>query len=91
LILQNPSARSRIAEISEQGWANRVAGLTPVLPDIVSDMATHIEWAKTIGTAMLAKSDDVLAEVQVMRETAMQTGALSSSLVQTFQGTPKFR
>jgi hypothetical protein len=42
-------------------------------------MAEHIEWTETMGTAMLAQSDDVLEAVQVMRNVAIDTGALVDS------------
>jgi hypothetical protein len=57
--------------------------LATAFPDVVSDMADHIEWTETIGDAMLAQDDDVLAAVQVLRNQAINTGALASGENQT--------
>lgn len=48
-------------------------------PTLIRQMAVHIDWTESIGVAMLAQSDDVLAAVQVMRTQAINTGALVSS------------
>jgi hypothetical protein len=63
-------------EVKAEAFDPSVEVLTLAFPEIVGQMAEHIEWTETVGTAMLAQSDDVLDAVQVMRDTAMNTGAL---------------
>jgi hypothetical protein len=64
------------AEVKEEGFDPSIEVLTLAFPEIVGQMAEHIEWTETMGTAMLAQSDDVLDAVQVMRNVAIDTGAL---------------
>lgn len=70
-------------EIEAQGWDPSVEVLATAFPEVVSDMATHIEWTETMGDAMLAQSDDVMSAVQVMRRQAINSGALLSGSEQT--------
>jgi hypothetical protein len=63
-------------QVSAEGFDASVEVLTVAFPEIVTQMAEHIEWTETVGTAMLAQSDDVLDAVQVMRDVAIRTGAL---------------
>ena len=70
-------------EIEAQDWDPSVEVLATAFPEVVSDMATHIEWTETMGDAMLAQSDDVMSAVQVMRRQAINTGALMSGPEQT--------
>jgi hypothetical protein len=63
-------------EVKAEAFDPSVEVLTLAFPEIVGQMADHIEWTETMGTAMLAQSDDVLDAVQVMRNTAINTGAL---------------
>jgi hypothetical protein len=69
--------------IEAEGWDASVGVLTTAFPDVIVDMATHIEWTETVGDAMLAQSDDVLDAVQVMRNLAIDSGALVSGEQQT--------
>jgi hypothetical protein len=64
------------AEVKAEAFDPSVEVLTLAFPEVVGEMATHIEWTETVGTAMLAQSDDMLDAVQVMRDTAIDTGAL---------------
>jgi hypothetical protein len=64
------------AEVKAEAFDPSVEVLTLAFPEIVGQMAQHIEWTETMGTAMLAQSDDVLSAVQVMRNVAIDTGAL---------------
>ena len=64
------------AEVQAEAFDPSVEVLTLAFPEIVGQMAEHIEWTETMGTAMLAQSDDVLDAVQVMRNVAIDTGAL---------------
>lgn len=72
-------------EIEAMGWDPSVAVLAEAFPQVIGEMATHIDWTETIGTAMLAQSDDVLSAVQVMRDAAINTGALVSGPEQTVE------
>ena len=47
-------------------------------PEIISAMSANIDWTETMGLAMLAQTDDVLAAVQTMRQTAINAGTLTS-------------
>jgi hypothetical protein len=64
------------AKVKAEAFDPSVEVLTLAFPEVVGEMATHIEWTETVGTAMLAQSDDLLGAVQVMRDTAIDTGAL---------------
>ncbi|MDJ0992484.1 MAG: DUF3300 domain-containing protein [Dinoroseobacter sp.] len=74
-------------EIEAMGWDPSVTVLATAFPEIVGQMATHIDWTETVGTAMLAQSDDVLDAVQVMRDLAIESGALVSGAEQTVEVT----
>lgn len=71
------------AAIESEAYDESVAVLATAFPDVLSDMADNVDWTDTIGTAMLAQSDDVLAAVQTMRNQAINTGALISGPEQT--------
>ncbi|MEM8728820.1 MAG: DUF3300 domain-containing protein [Pseudomonadota bacterium] len=74
-------------EISTKGWDDSVTVLTTAFPDVLTDMATHVEWTDTMGTAMLAQSDDVMDAVQVKRTEADEAGTLTSNDQQTVEVT----
>lgn len=74
-------------QIDAQGWDESVAVLATAFPDVLSEMAVHIDWTETIGDAMLAQSDDVMAAAQVMREKADAAGTLVSGDEQTVEVT----
>jgi hypothetical protein len=63
-------------QVKAEGFDASVEVLSLAFPEVLGQMAEHIEWTETVGTAMLAQSDDVLDAVQVMRNTAINTGAL---------------
>jgi hypothetical protein len=73
------------AAIEAEEWDDSVEVLATAFPDVLSDMATHIEWTETMGDAMLAQSDDVMTVVQTMRAQAVNTGALISGEEQTVE------
>ncbi len=56
-----------------------VSVLAEAFPDVLSNMAEHIEWTETVGMAMLAQDQDVMDAVQVMRQQAINSGALIDS------------
>ncbi|MEM8555701.1 MAG: DUF3300 domain-containing protein, partial [Pseudomonadota bacterium] len=65
-------------EIEAQGWDPSVTVLATAFPSTIDEMANHIDWTETTGDAMLAQSEDVMAAVQVLRDQAIETGALVS-------------
>ena len=67
------------AEVDAEGWDESVAVLTTAFPEVIEDMALHIEWTEAMGTAMLAQTDDVMTAVQTMRTQAVNSGALVSN------------
>jgi len=69
--------------IDAEGYDESVAVLATAFPDVLLNMAAHIDWTDSIGNAMLAQSDDVLAAVQTMRNQAINSGALISGEEQT--------
>ncbi|MBK0329424.1 DUF3300 domain-containing protein [Rhodobacteraceae bacterium F11138] len=71
--------------IKAEGYDASVEVLATAFPDVISDMADHIEWTETMGDAMVAQSDDVMNAVQVMRQQAIDTGALTSGDAQTIE------
>ncbi|MEY8118904.1 DUF3300 domain-containing protein [Falsihalocynthiibacter sp. BN13B15] len=73
--------------IDAQGWDESVAVLAAAFPDVLADMAEHVDWTDTIGTAMLAQSDDVMVAVQNRREVANASGVLVSGDEQTVEVT----
>ncbi|MEX0282801.1 MAG: DUF3300 domain-containing protein [Arenibacterium sp.] len=73
------------AEIDAMGWDPSVSVLALVFPGVLMEMATHVDWTETLGTAMLAQPDDVMAAVQVMRTAAINSGALVSGPQQTVE------
>lgn len=64
--------------INAEGYDESVAVLATAFPEVLLNMAAHIDWTDTIGAAMLAQSDDVLSAAQTMRNQAINTGALIS-------------
>ena len=73
--------------IAIQAWDESVAVLATAFPEVLTEMAVHVDWTETMGNAMLAQSDDVMDAVQVMREIANETGALVSGEEQTVEVT----
>ena len=71
------------AAVTAQEYDESVAVLATAFPDVLSDMAEHVDWTDSIGTAMLAQSDGVLSAVQTMRNQAINAGALISGEEQT--------
>ncbi|WP_425092087.1 DUF3300 domain-containing protein [Tropicimonas sp. S265A] len=71
--------------LEAEGWDPSVTVLATAFPDVLADMAVHVEWTDAVGTAMLAQSEDVLNAVQVLRNQAIETGALISGEAQTVE------
>ena len=72
-------------QIDAQGWDESVAVLAAAFPDVLNEMAVHVDWTETMGNAMLAQSNDVMDAVQVMREMANEAGTLVSGEEQTVE------
>ncbi|MEP0960369.1 MAG: DUF3300 domain-containing protein [Roseobacter sp.] len=66
------------AAVDAEESDDSVAVLATAFPEVVEDMALHIEWTETMGDAMLAQSDDVMAAAQTMRAQAINAGSLVS-------------
>lgn len=66
------------AAIEAEEYDESVEVLAVAFPEVLQDMALHIEWTETMGNAMLAQTDDVMTAVQTMRTQAINTGALES-------------
>ncbi|MEP1356483.1 MAG: DUF3300 domain-containing protein [Tateyamaria sp.] len=75
------------AAVEAEGWDESVEVLAVAFPEVIEDMALHIEWTETMGDAMLAQTDDVMAAVQSMRTQAINSGALISGEEQVVEVT----
>ncbi|WP_299424652.1 DUF3300 domain-containing protein [uncultured Shimia sp.] len=71
--------------IEAEDWDESVEVLATAFPDVLEDMAAHIDWTETVGNAMLAQSDDVMEAVQVKRQAANDAGNLVSGDEQTVE------
>ncbi|MEX0287327.1 MAG: DUF3300 domain-containing protein [Paracoccaceae bacterium] len=84
---EGKSADELQALIEAEGWDESVNVLAEAFPDVLADMAVHVEWTQTLGEAMLAQSEDVMNAVQDMRQIANDNGALQSGEEQTVEVT----
>lgn len=75
------------AAIEAEGWDESVEVLAVAFPEVIQDMAIHIEWTEAMGNAMLAQSDDVMVAVQTMRMQAINAGSLITNEAQTVEVT----
>ncbi|MDB6179354.1 DUF3300 domain-containing protein [Paracoccus sp. Z330] len=66
-----------------QDWDESVQALAAAFPDVLDDMAEHVDWTETMGNAMLTQSDDVMDAIQAMRQLAIENGTLVSGDQQT--------
>lgn len=73
--------------LESEGYDPSVEVLATAFPDVISDMAEHVEWTEAMGDAMLAQSDDVMNGIQTMRQQAIDSGALISGAAQTVEVT----
>jgi uncharacterized membrane protein YgcG len=65
--------------IDGEGWDASVNVLAQGFPDVLANMAEHIDWTELAGSAMLAQSEDVMDSVQRMREQADELGNLETT------------
>ena len=82
---KSPEELKPLIEI--QAWDESVAVLATAFPEVLTEMAVHIDWTESMGNAMLAQSDDVMDAVQVMRAIAADSGVLESGEEQTVEVT----
>ncbi|MFK7870874.1 MAG: DUF3300 domain-containing protein [Roseobacter sp.] len=75
------------AAVEAEDWDDSVEVLAVAFPEVIEDMALHIEWTETMGDAMLAQTDDVMTAVQTMRTQAINSGALITGEEQTVEVT----
>ena len=87
LLAKNEGAEPDVikAALEAEEYDPSVEVLATAFPDVIADMATHIEWSETMGNAMLAQSDDVMVAVQSMRTQAVNSGALISGKEQVVE------
>ncbi|MDU9003736.1 DUF3300 domain-containing protein [Sedimentitalea todarodis] len=87
LLTKNAGADSATLEsaIDAAGYDPSVGVLATAFPEVVTDMAEHVEWTEAMGDAMLAQSDDVMSGIQTMRQQAIDSGALISGAAQTVE------
>lgn len=74
-------------EIDAKDWDQSVKVLATAFPDVIGDMADHIDWTEAMGDAMLAQTDDVMTAIQTLRQQAINNGALQSGEQQTVEVT----
>lgn len=67
------------AAIQQQDWDPSVQVLTEAFPDVLTRMAENLDWTELAGSAMLVQSEDVMASIQRMRETAIEAGSLEDT------------
>jgi Zn-dependent membrane protease YugP len=71
--------------IAAEDWDESVAVLATAFPEVLQDMAEHIDWTEALGIAMLAQTDDVLDAIQSLREVAVDNGALADTEQQSVE------
>ncbi len=64
--------------LEKQDWDPSVKSLVQS-PEVLEMMSAQLEWMQKLGDAMLAQESEVLAEVQVLRGKAEETGSLKSN------------
>ncbi len=67
------------AAVAAEDWDPSVQILTEAFPDVLTRMADNLDWTELAGSAMLVQSEDVMASVQRMRETAIEVGSLQDT------------
>jgi hypothetical protein len=64
--------------VAKQPWDPSVQSMAAV-PEVVKRLAEDIQWTTELGNAFLAQQSDVMDAVQVMRQKALDQGALEST------------
>ena len=65
--------------VEAENYDESVEVLAMAFPTVLQQMAVHIDWTEAVGAAMLAQSDDVMDAVQVKRNEAIASGALTDT------------
>ncbi|MFO1106266.1 MAG: DUF3300 domain-containing protein [Amaricoccus sp.] len=79
------SDKDRAKQAESEPWDPSVQVLTGGFPTVVARMATEIDWTQTLGDAVIAQTDDLLAAVQRQRARAQAAGNLESNKAQTVE------
>lgn len=76
----NPSMQgdAAVQAVANQPWDPSVKSLV-AFPALLSLMGENPQWVQDLGNAFLAQPQDVMDEVQKLRNIAQQTGTLKSS------------
>lgn len=78
LLTENPNASPEDLKplIAEASFDASVEVLTQTFPSVIAGMAYHLDWTQAVGIAMINQTDDVMDTVQLLRDQAIQAGAL---------------
>ncbi len=66
------------AALDKQSWDDSVKALEST-PDVLATMSENLDWTQKLGDAVLAQQDDVMNNVQVLRQKAYQEKQLVSN------------
>jgi hypothetical protein len=85
-LAKNPGLKDKALfdAVEKQPWDPSVQALA-ALPDVVTRLATDIQWTTDLGNAFLAQEADVMHAVQRMRQKAQAKGNLVSTPQQTVE------
>ena len=72
----------RAQKVEPQPWDPSVKALTEV-PSVLGNMDKNMSWTLALGEAYVARPQDVMDAIQVMRQRAEQAGNLASNPQQT--------
>src|SRR6476469_8284701 len=70
--------------VAKQPWDPSIQSMAAV-PDVVTRLASNIQWTTDVGNAFLSQQQDVLDAVQRMRAKAQTKGTLTTSKEQKVQ------
>jgi hypothetical protein len=85
-LAKNPGLKDKALfdAVEKQPWDPSIQALA-ALPDVVTRLATDIQWTTDLGNAFLAQEADVMHAVQRMRQKAQAKGNLVSTPQQTVE------
>jgi hypothetical protein len=75
---RNLQGQALMEAARQQNWDASVQALV-AFPDVLSRLASDVQWTTTLGNAFLAQQGDVMNAVQRMRARAQQNGVLRST------------
>lgn len=79
---RNLQGQQLIDAARQQNWDPSIQALV-VFPDVLSRLASDIQWTTALGNAFLAQQQDVMNAVQKLRAEARAAGKLNSNQQQT--------